>query len=100
VLDALTRYTGGQGLQPQEAVEILGVGITTKRLECSEKFCRYYLSIRESQKPCEWAYMSIETLQLFQRYAGRAIDRRSVTRYTKRHGLLAPKMLWKVSWRI
>jgi len=31
---------------------------------------------------------------------GRAIDRRNVTRYAKRHRLVLPKMMRKVSWRI
>jgi len=63
-------------------------------------FCRYYVGLRGSQKPCEWAYFSTETLQLLQRYAGRSINRSVVARYAKRYGLLAPKMMRKVSWRI
>jgi hypothetical protein len=33
-------------------------------------FCRYYVGIRESAKPCEWAYLSLETLELLKEYAG------------------------------
>lgn len=35
-----------------------------------------------------------------QKHAGRAVDRRNATRYTKRHSLLVPKTMRKVSWRI
>jgi intergrase/recombinase len=87
--------------KPSEAVEIPAVGLETKRLVCFAKgFCRYYVGVKGSQKPCEWAYFSTETLQLLQRYAGRSINRSVVTRYAKRCGLLAPKMMRKVSWRI
>ena len=88
--------------RPSEVVEIPAVGLETKRLVCFEDkgFCRYYVGIRGSQKPCEWAYLSTETLQLLQRYAGRSINRSIVARYAKRHGLLAPKYMRKVSWRI
>jgi intergrase/recombinase len=53
-----------------------------------------------SQKPCEWAYFSIEALELLKRSAGSNLDRRTVTRYAIRHGLLTPKTMRKVSWRI
>jgi intergrase/recombinase len=87
--------------RPNEVVEIPAIGLETKRLVCFAKgFCRYYVGVKGSQKPCEWAYFSTETLQLLQRYAGRSINRSVVTRYAKRHGLLAPKMMRKVSWRI
>ena len=88
--------------RPNEIVEIPAIGIATKRLVCFENkgFCRYYVGLRGSQKPCEWAYFSTETLQLLQRCAGRSINRSVVARYAKRYGLLAPKMMRKVSWRI
>jgi intergrase/recombinase len=88
--------------RPSEAVEIPAIGLATKRLVCFEDkgFCRYYAGIKGPQKPCEWAYLSTETLQLLQRYADRSINRSVVARYVKRHGLLAPKMMRKVSWRI
>jgi hypothetical protein len=53
-----------------------------------------------SQKPCEWVYFSIETLELLKRYASSEANRSVVTRYAKRHGLLVPKIMRKVSWRI
>jgi intergrase/recombinase len=34
------------------------------------------------------------------KYTGSSIDRRTVTRYAVRHGLLAPKYMRKVSWRL
>jgi intergrase/recombinase len=88
--------------RPSEAVEIPAIGLETKRLTCFEDkgFRRYYAGIRGSQKPCEWAYFSIETLELLKRYAGSEADRSVVTRYAKRHGLLVPKMMRKASWRI
>ncbi len=90
-----------KGFKPDEIVEIPAIGLETKRLVCfTEGFCRYYAGIKGSQKPCEWVYFSTETLQLLQRYAGRSINRSVVTRYAKKHRLLAPKMMRKVSWRI
>jgi len=34
------------------------------------------------------------------KYTGNSFDRRTVTRYAIRHGLLAPKYMRKVSWRL
>ena len=39
-------------------------------------------------------------LELLKRFSGNSIDRRTVTRYAIRHGLLAPKYMRKVSWRL
>ena len=87
---------------PKEVVEIHEVGLETQRLVCFQDkgFCRYYVGIRESQKPCEWAYFSIETLKLLEKYVGNDIDRRTVTKYIKRHGLVVPKYMRKVFWRL
>jgi intergrase/recombinase len=87
---------------PKEVVEIPEIHLETPRLVCfSDKgFCRYYVGIKGSQKPCEWAYLSIETLELLKEFAGNSFDRRTVTRYAIRHGLLAPKYMRKVSWRL
>jgi len=87
---------------PKEVVEILEIHLETSRLVCFQDkgFCRYYVGIRGPQKPCEWAYFSIETLELLKRFAGSNFDRRTVTRYAIRHGLLTPKTMHKVSWRI
>jgi intergrase/recombinase len=87
---------------PKEVVEIPEIHLETPRLVCfnDKGFCRYYAGIRGSQKPCEWAYLSIETLELLKRFSGDNIDRRTVTRYAIRHSLLAPKYMRKVSWRL
>jgi intergrase/recombinase len=87
---------------PKEVVEIPEIHLETPRLVCfSDKgFCRYYVGIRGSQKPCEWAYFSIETLKILNEHTGSNIDRRTVTRYAIRYGLLAPKYMRKVSWRL
>jgi len=87
---------------PSEVVEIPGVGIETKRLVCFEGkgFCRYYMGLRGSEKPCEWVYMSLETARMVQEIAGKKISRSNVRRYAKRHNLVAPKMMRKVAWRL
>jgi len=33
-----------------------------KRLVVADGFVRYYCGFRGSTKPCEWAYMSVDTL--------------------------------------
>jgi intergrase/recombinase len=88
--------------RPGEVVEIPAAGLKTKRLVCFEDkdFYRYYVGIKGPQKPCEWAYFSTEILQLLQGYAGKGVNRGVVARYAKKHELLAPKMMRKVSWRI
>jgi len=87
---------------PNEVVEISEIHLETSRLVCfSDKgFCRYYVGIKGSQKPCEWAYFSIETLKMLNGYTSNNFDRRTVTRYAIRHNLLAPKYMRKVSWRL
>jgi intergrase/recombinase len=87
---------------PSEVVEIPEIHLETSRLVCFQDkgFCRYYVGVRESQKPCEWAYFSIETLELIESFAPKNISRHLVRRYAKRHGLLAPKYMRKVSWRL
>jgi intergrase/recombinase len=91
-----------KSFNPKEVVEVLGIHLETPRLVCFQDkgFCRYYVGIKGSQKPCEWAYLSIETLELLKRFSGNNIDRRTVTRYAIRHNLLAPKYMRKVSWRL
>ena len=87
---------------PREIVEIPGVWLETTRLVYLENrdFCRYYVGIRGSQKPCEWAYFSLETLRLLEEHAGRSIDRDSIRKYAGRHGLLKPKYMKKAAWRL
>jgi len=85
---------------PEEVVEIPGVGIETKRLVCFDTFCKYFMGLRGSEKPCEWVYMFAETAKLVQEIASRKINRSNVWRYAKRHNLIAPKMMRKVAWRL
>ena len=87
---------------PREVVEVPGTGLETPRLVCFEPqgFCRYYLGVRGTQKPCEWAYLSTTTLKLLEEHAGESVSRNGVGRYAKRHGLLPPKYMRKVAWRL
>jgi intergrase/recombinase len=91
-----------ESFSPKDLVEIPGVGLETTRLVCFQDkgFCRYYMGIRGSQKPCEWAYFSTETLKLLEEYAGESVDRNSVRKYAKRNGLLPPKYMRKAAWRL
>jgi intergrase/recombinase len=91
-----------ESFSPRELVEIPGVGLETTRLVCfhDKGFCRYYVGIRGSQKPCEWAYFSTKTLKLLEEYAGESVDRNSVRKYAKRNGLLPPKYMRKAAWRL
>jgi len=87
---------------PREIVEIPGVWLETTRLVCFENrgFCRYYVGLRGHSKPCEWAYFSIETHRLLEEYASLSVDRNSIRKYVKRHGLLQPKYMRKIAWRL
>jgi intergrase/recombinase len=86
----------------KELVEIPGVGLETTRLVCfnNKGFCRYYIGIRESQKPCEWAYFSTKTLKLLEEYAGERVNRNSARKDARRNGLLPPKYMRKVAWNL
>ena len=63
-------------------------------------FCRYYVGVRETAKPCEWAYLSAETLNLLREYAGSKVGRRPLEKFVKRRNLLLPKYVRKVAWRL
>ncbi|GBF09529.1 hypothetical protein apy_12540 [Aeropyrum pernix] len=54
----------------------------------------------EAPKKCKWIYFSLETLGLLNKLAPKHINRHQVTRYAKRHGLVLPKYMRKVSWRL
>jgi hypothetical protein len=73
--------------------------LLTKRLVCFEDkgFCRYYVGLRGSHKPCEWAYFSTEILGLLKKYADARVDRKDLREHVKRHNSLRPKYLRKVS---
>ena len=83
-------------------MEVPEIGSETRRLVCFEDrgFCRYYVRVRGTQKPCEWAYFSLETLRLLKEHSGEEVSRSPVARYAKRHGLLPPKHMRKVAWRL
>jgi intergrase/recombinase len=91
-----------ESFNPNEVIEINGLDIETPRLVCFEDkgFCRYYVGLRASVKPCEWAYLSIDTLRLLREYSGISIDRRTLTKYVKRRDLLLPKYVRKIAWRL
>ena len=91
-----------ESFSPRELVEIPGIGLETTRLVCFEErgFCRYYMGVRGHQKPCEWAYFSIATLGLLQGYAGIHVNRRPLEKFARNHGLLSPKYMRKVAWRL
>ena len=91
-----------EGWSPEEIIEVPGLDIVTKRLVCFEdrSFCRYYMGLRGSEKPCEWIYFSTETLKVLKGILPKHINRHQVTKYARRHGLLLPKYLRKVSWML
>jgi intergrase/recombinase len=91
-----------ESFNPNEIIEINGLDIETSRLVCfkDKGFCRYYVGLRESVKPCEWAYFSLDTLRLLKEYAGISVSRRALTKYVKRRNLLLPKYVRKISWRL
>jgi intergrase/recombinase len=91
-----------ESFNPYEIIEINGLDVETHRLVCfkDKGFCRYYVGLRESVKPCEWAYFSIDTLRLLKEYAGNNVSRRALTKYVKRRDLLLPKYVRKISWRL
>jgi intergrase/recombinase len=91
-----------ESFNPDEIIEINGLDVETHRLVCFEDkgFCRYYVGLRESVKPCEWAYFSMDTLRLLKEYSGISISRRALTKYVKRRNLLLPKYVRKISWRL
>ncbi|RLE63480.1 MAG: integrase [Thermoprotei archaeon] len=87
---------------PEEIIEVPGLDIVTKRLVCFEDkgFCRYYMGLRESEKPCEWMYFSIKTLKTLEDILPRHVNRHQVTKYARRHNLVLPKYVRKISWRL
>jgi intergrase/recombinase len=88
-----------ESFKPNEIIEING--LDTPRFVISEKkFCRYYVGIRETMKPCEWAYFSLDTFKILEEYSGKRIARRLVYKYVKKRSLLLPKYIRKISWRL
>jgi len=91
-----------KSFNPKELVEVSGIDLVTPRLVIFQDrgFCRYYLGIREVAKPCDWAYFSLETLELLKKNLGFKVSRWGLTRYATKHKLLAPKYMRKVAWRL
>ncbi|MEM1930270.1 MAG: integrase [Thermofilaceae archaeon] len=85
---------------PREKVLVETIDLETYRLVCFDSFCRYYLGVKGPEKPCEWVYFSAETMRLVEKTAPTSISRHAVRKYAKRHGLLLPKMMRKVAWRL
>jgi len=87
---------------PSDTVEIPGVSIETRRLVCFEDrgFCRYYMGLRGDVKPCEWVYMSMETLGMIESIAPRHVNRHQITKYAVRNELVLPKYMRKAAWRL
>jgi len=89
-----------ESFKPNEIIEING--LDTPRFICfsEKKFCRYYVGIKETMKPCEWAYFSLDTFKILEKYSGKRIARRLVYKYVKKRNLLLPKYIRKISWRL
>lgn len=87
-----------EGWNPKEEVEIDDT--FTKRLVTLQGFSRYYLGLREGNKPCDWVYFSNDTLKLIEKISPRHINKDQVTRYARRNNLVLPKYIRKVSWRL
>ncbi|MEM1701537.1 MAG: integrase [Desulfurococcaceae archaeon] len=85
---------------PKEIVLIESIDLETERLVCFDKFCRYYLGLKGHRKPCEWIYVSRETVELLKAVAPRKIDRGDVWEYVRRRSMVLPKMIRKIAWRI
>jgi len=91
-----------KNFKPNEVVEVNGLDIDTPRLICFEDrgFCRYYVGIRETMKPCEWAYFSTSTLNILRKYADKRITRQVIGKYARKHNLIPPEYMRKVAWRL
>jgi len=87
---------------PNETVEIPDIELITGRLVVfkDKGFARYYVGLREGVKRCEWAYMSLDTLNLINEVAPKRSDKRVVSLYAKRNSLIMPKFMRKVAWRL
>jgi len=84
---------------PDEIVYVEMMDDYSIRLVCFEDFCRYYLGYKGG-KPCEWVYFPKELVSLLSKYGGTKRDRVVVSKYALRKGLLRPKYLRKLHWRV
>jgi len=87
---------------PMETVEITSADIVSRRLVCYEDrgFCRYYLGLGETGKPCEWIWFPMDLLELVNKYGRTKRKRSKVSDYARNYDLLRPKYLRKLHWRI
>ncbi|MGB9734512.1 MAG: integrase [Conexivisphaera sp.] len=88
------------GFAPEGEVEVPGVPEPVAKLVVRDGFARYYCGFRETTKPCEWAYMSAETLEALRSRAPLRVRREEVSHYAAAHDLLAPKYVRKLAWRM
>ncbi len=84
---------------PEEKVFVKPLNRFEKRLFCSESFCRYYLGKLEGRKQQGWVYFSKETCELLNRIAGTYIAMRPISKYARKHGLLYPSDMRKISYQ-
>ena len=91
-----------EGWSPEEEVYIDMMEEWSTRLVCFKEkgFCRYYVGLHGSQKPCEWVYFPRSLLPLLEKHKGAKRDRSSVSDYANYHNLLRPKYLRKLNWRM
>ncbi len=87
---------------PNETVEIANIELITSRLVVfkDKGFARYYVGLREGVKRCEWAYMSLDTLNVINEVAPEKKNKRVVSRFAKKNNLIMPKFMRKVAWRL
>lgn len=91
-----------ESFKSNEIIEINRLDVDTPRLVRFEEkgFCRCYMGLRKSAKPCKWAYFSVETLKLLEKHANKRVDQRALQRYVERRGLLLLKYVFKSAWRL
>lgn len=87
---------------PDQVVYIPMLDRESRRLVCFDEkgFCRYYLGLRGGSKPCEWVYMPKGLVPMVEKYRGTNRRKDPITKYVREHGLIFPKMLRKINWRI
>jgi len=108
---ALYRLMLYSGARLEHAVEVLAtwspddeieIGDSfTPRLVCFDEqgFCRYYAGIHRGRKRTEWLWIPLDVVEELRQWVGTRIDRRYVTRYAEKHGLVMPKLLRKLNFR-
>jgi intergrase/recombinase len=84
---------------PEERVFVKPLNRIEKRLFCSESFCRYYLGKLEGRKQQGWVYFSKETCELVNKIAGTYMAIRPISKYARKHGLLIPSDMRKISYQ-